>query len=92
MLSSKDPERIPFYQQGLDAHAEVVRARRPGDHAGSRCRSRATTLPAYFTKAARTDGSPAPTMIMWNGLDSTKEHMYTSGLAAGDGRSAGSPR
>jgi len=36
-------------------------------------------LPAYFTKAERADGTPAPTMIMWNGLDSTKEHMYTSG-------------
>jgi dienelactone hydrolase len=38
-------------------------------------------LPAYFTNAS-TDGSPAPCMIMWNGLDSTKEHMYTSGWPA----------
>jgi dienelactone hydrolase len=38
-------------------------------------------LPAYFTDAS-TDGSPAPCMIMWNGLDSTKEHMYTSGWPA----------
>jgi dienelactone hydrolase len=37
-----------------------------------------TTLPAYFTKAPG-DG-PNPCMIMWNGLDSTKEHMYTSGF------------
>ena len=37
-----------------------------------------TTLPAYFTQAPA-DG-PAPCMIMWNGLDSTKEHMYTSGF------------
>ncbi|WP_020421198.1 S9 family peptidase [Amycolatopsis sp. ATCC 39116] len=36
-----------------------------------------TTLPAYFS-AAPVDG-PAPVMIMWNGLDSTKEHMYSSG-------------
>jgi dienelactone hydrolase len=36
-----------------------------------------SALPAYFTRAD-TD-SPAPCMIMWNGLDSTKEHMYTSG-------------
>jgi len=36
-------------------------------------------LPAYFLKAQRPDGTPAPTVIMWNGLDSTKEHMYTSG-------------
>ena len=34
-----------------------------------------TTLPAYFSAA----GDRAPVMIMWNGLDSTKEHMYSSG-------------
>ncbi|GHF94444.1 MULTISPECIES: alpha/beta hydrolase family protein [Amycolatopsis] len=34
-----------------------------------------TTLPAYFSSA----GAGAPVMIMWNGLDSTKEHMYSSG-------------
>ncbi|WP_435156705.1 alpha/beta hydrolase family protein [Amycolatopsis sacchari] len=36
-----------------------------------------TTLPAYFS-AAPVDG-PAPVLILWNGLDSTKEHMYSSG-------------
>jgi dienelactone hydrolase len=35
-------------------------------------------LPAYFTKASE---GPAPTIILWNGLDSTKEHMYASGFA-----------
>ncbi|WP_326952893.1 alpha/beta hydrolase family protein [Amycolatopsis sp. NBC_01286] len=34
-----------------------------------------TTLPAYFSAA----GENAPVMILWNGLDSTKEHMYASG-------------
>jgi dienelactone hydrolase len=34
-----------------------------------------TTLPAYFSPA----GDRAPVMILWNGLDSTKEHMYSSG-------------
>ena len=38
-----------------------------------------TALPAYFTRAEARDGRPAPCIIMWNGLDSTKEHMYTSG-------------
>src|SRR4051812_12917662 len=38
------------------------------------------TLPAYFTSAS-VDGDPAPVMIMWNGLDSTKEHMHSSGFA-----------
>jgi dienelactone hydrolase len=37
-----------------------------------------THLPAYFTDAS-VGGTPAPVVIMWNGLDSTKEHMYTSG-------------
>jgi dienelactone hydrolase len=38
-----------------------------------------TTLPAYFSQAPAADDRPAPVMIMWNGLDSTKEHMYASG-------------
>jgi dienelactone hydrolase len=82
MLSSKDPERIPFYQQGLDAMQKSFDL---VDPATTRVAipfegpSGPTELPAYFLKATRSDGSPAPTMIMWNGLDSTKEHMYTSG-------------
>jgi dienelactone hydrolase len=38
-----------------------------------------TTLPAYFCQAPAADKTPTPVMIMWNGLDSTKEHMYSSG-------------
>lgn len=37
------------------------------------------TLPGYFY-AAPGDG-PKPLTVMWNGLDSTKEMMYTSGFA-----------
>ena len=40
-----------------------------------------THLPAYFTDASL-GGAPAPVVVMWNGLDSTKEHMYTSGWPA----------
>lgn len=40
-----------------------------------------TSLPAYFVPAHRPDGSPAPCVIQWNGLDSTKEMMYYSGFA-----------
>ncbi|WP_327114432.1 alpha/beta hydrolase [Nocardia sp. NBC_01730] len=40
-----------------------------------------TTLPAYFTKAPAADRDPAPVLIMWNGLDSTKEHIYASGIS-----------
>ena len=38
-----------------------------------------TTLLAYFSQAPAADHAPTPVMIMWNGLDSTKEHMYSSG-------------
>ena len=37
-----------------------------------------TTLPAYFSPAPATASGPAPVIILWNGLDSTKEHMYSS--------------
>ncbi len=78
MLSSKDAERIPFYQEGLDA---LQKSFDLVDPATSRVAIpfEGSELPAYFMEATRADGSPAPTMIMWNGLDSTKEHMYTSG-------------
>jgi dienelactone hydrolase len=78
MLSSKDPERIPFYQEGLDAMQKSFDL---VDPATTRVAIpfEGSELPAYFLEADRRDGAPAPTMIMWNGLDSTKEHMYTSG-------------
>jgi dienelactone hydrolase len=41
-----------------------------------------TTLPAYFTRAPAADAGPVPVMIVWNGLDSTKEHQYLSGFGA----------
>ena len=37
-----------------------------------------TTLPAYFSQAPATDDGPAPVIVLVNGLDSTKEHMYAS--------------
>jgi dienelactone hydrolase len=40
---------------------------------------RDATLPAYFCDASR-EGHPAPVLIMWNGLDSTKEMMVGSGI------------
>jgi dienelactone hydrolase len=38
-----------------------------------------TTLPAYFSQAPASVHGPVPVMIFWNGLDSTKEHMFSSG-------------
>jgi len=39
-----------------------------------------TSLPAYYYRAERKDGKPAPVVIQLNGLDSTKEMMYYSGF------------
>ncbi|HTY71617.1 MAG TPA: alpha/beta fold hydrolase [Actinomycetes bacterium] len=80
MQSAGSPERMATYQRCLDLTEAVfdnldfatTRVEVPyGD----------TSLPAYFTKAPEIDGVLRPVMIMWNGLDSTKEHMYTSGFA-----------
>jgi dienelactone hydrolase len=38
------------------------------------------SLPGYFIRGDRPDGSPAPVVIQWNGLDSTKEMMVYSGF------------
>src|SRR3712207_6678424 len=35
-------------------------------------------LPAYFSAAPAAEDGPAPVIILVNGLDSTKEHMYSS--------------
>jgi len=40
-----------------------------------------SSLPGYFYRAAGDgSGAPTPLVVMWNGLDSTKEMMYTSGF------------
>jgi dienelactone hydrolase len=80
MLSNSSPDRIPTYRHLLslmakgfelvDPHTTRVEVPFEG-----------TTLPAYLTSGSR-DGTPAPAVVMWNGLDSTKEHMYTSGWPA----------
>jgi len=77
MLGNSDPGRREFYQQGLDAFAKVFEL---ADPATSRVAVpfEGTTLPAYFSNAS-TDGEPVPCIVMWNGLDSTKEQMYGSG-------------
>ncbi len=77
MLSNSSPDRVPTYKhclELLERSFELVDplTRRVG------IPFEGTTLPAYLTNASK-DGEPAPVMIMWNGLDSTKEHMYTSG-------------
>lgn len=77
MLAHADPNRIPTYrrllelaQHTFELHSpRVTRVEIPYE---------GTTLPAYFSAAPATDDGPAPVMILVNGLDSTKEHMYSS--------------
>ncbi|MBJ8342439.1 alpha/beta fold hydrolase [Antrihabitans sp. YC3-6] len=80
MLSAKDSGRADVYRHCLDL---VEKTWSLLDPATTRVEVayENSSLPAYFTNASP-DGSPVPVMIMWNGLDSTKEHMYTSGFAA----------
>ncbi|SHH28959.1 Alpha/beta hydrolase of unknown function [Jatrophihabitans endophyticus] len=80
LLSNTDPGRREYYRQALDAFAKVFEL---ADPATSRVAVpfEGTTLPAYFSNAS-TDGEPRPCVIMWNGLDSTKEHLYCSGWPA----------
>jgi pimeloyl-ACP methyl ester carboxylesterase len=78
MLAHSDPNRIPAYrrllelaQKAFELHSpRVSRVEIPYE---------GTTLPAYFSAAPATEDGPAPVMVLVNGLDSTKEHMYSSG-------------
>ena len=77
MLAHSDPDRVPTYrrmlelaQKAFDLHSpRVSRVAVPYE---------GTTLPAYFSQAPAADDAPAPVVVMVNGLDSTKEHMYAS--------------
>ncbi|MFV2114257.1 alpha/beta hydrolase family protein [Micromonospora sp. LOL_025] len=78
MQSAKAPDRNAFYQRCLDLQQKAFDLLDPATTRVA-VPFEGALLPAYFKKAA-TD-SPAPTVVMWNGLDSTKEHMYASGFA-----------
>jgi pimeloyl-ACP methyl ester carboxylesterase len=77
MLSHSDPNRVPTYtrlleiaQKAFDTHSPSV-SRVAVPYEG-------TTLPAYFSLAPASANGPAPVVVLVNGLDSTKEHMYSS--------------
>ncbi|WP_370615624.1 alpha/beta hydrolase family protein [Mumia sp. Pv 4-285] len=78
MQSAHAPERNAEYQHSVDLLVKSFELLDPrttkvevpyGD----------TSLPAYYCDAS-TDGAPAPVVIMWNGLDSTKEMMVGAGF------------
>ena len=77
MLAHSDPNRVPTYkrllelaQKAFELHSpRVSRVEIPYEGA---------TLPAYFSQAPAADDGPVPVIVLVNGLDSTKEHMYSS--------------
>jgi dienelactone hydrolase len=80
MQSARDPGRIAVYRRCLSQLEKAFELIDPRT-ARVEVPFEGTSLPAYFTGASP-DGRPAPVMIQWNGLDSTKEHMYSSGFHA----------
>jgi dienelactone hydrolase len=78
MQSARDPGRLATYRRVLDLQAMAMDRKDPRLSRVA-VPYEGTTLPAYFSQAPAADAGPAPVMIMWNGLDSTKEHMYASG-------------
>lgn len=89
MQSARDARRNAEYQRSADlllrsfdlidprtSRVEIPYVAGPDD---GQPEGTHTSLPAYFCDAS-TDGSPAPVMVVWNGLDSTKEMMVGSGI------------
>jgi dienelactone hydrolase len=81
MQSASAPGRVAVYRRVLELAALSFKHRDP---LVSRVAIpyEGTTLPAYFSPAysgtaPATASGPAPVIILWNGLDSTKEHMYS---------------
>lgn len=74
MLAHSDPNRLPTYRRVLDLAQKSFALRDPGVSRVA-IPYEGTTLPAYFSFA----GASAPVVVLVNGLDSTKEHMYSSG-------------
>jgi dienelactone hydrolase len=77
MQAASSPGRVAVYRRVLSLaerafeHRDPLVSRVAVPYQG-------TTLPAYFSQALAAASGPAPVMILWNGLDSTKEHMYIS--------------
>jgi dienelactone hydrolase len=76
MQSAHSPERPAVYQRCLDLMQKTFDLLDPATTRVA-VPFEGVHLPAYFTTA----GPGSPCVVMWNGLDSTKEHMYVSGFA-----------
>jgi pimeloyl-ACP methyl ester carboxylesterase len=77
MLAHSDPDRVPTYRRMLELAQKAFELHSPRV---SRVEVpyEGTTLPAYFSQAPAADDGPVPVVVLVNGLDSTKEHMYAS--------------
>lgn len=78
MQSPQTPDRNAIYRRVLELMQQSFDLVDPNTVRVS-IPFRDTTLPAYFMRPDV--AGPVPCMIVWNGLDSTKEHMYLSGFA-----------
>jgi dienelactone hydrolase len=79
MLSHSDPTRLPTYSRVLELQQKAFERKDGGRVTRVAIPYEGTTLPAYLSVAPAAADGPVPVMIMWNGLDSTKEHIYASG-------------
>jgi dienelactone hydrolase len=77
MLAHSDPNRVPTYRRMLEIAQKAFETHSPRVSRVA-IPYEGTTLPAYFSAAPATDDGPAPVVVLVNGLDSTKEHMYAS--------------
>ncbi|GHF41609.1 dipeptidyl aminopeptidase/acylaminoacyl peptidase [Amycolatopsis bartoniae] len=74
MLARSDANRLPTYRRVLELAQKSFALRDPRVSRVA-IPYEGTTLPGYFSRA----GESAPVVVLVNGLDSTKEHMYSSG-------------
>ncbi|WP_328453200.1 alpha/beta hydrolase family protein [Amycolatopsis sp. NBC_00438] len=77
MLAHSNPDRLPTYRRVLALAQKSFDLRDPRVSRVA-IPYEGTTLPAYFSAAPATSAGPAPVVVLVNGLDSTKEHMYGS--------------
>lgn len=77
MQSRHEPERLDTYRRCLDLAERTFELIDPTT-TRVEIPFEGSALPAYWHPAAATALGPAPVMVMFNGLDSCKEHMYIS--------------
>ena len=81
MHSREHPARHRVYRKALDSCLKSIEfGREPIERV--EIPYQGSTFPALFWRASSATGKPAPAMVCCNGLDSTKEMVMWSGIAA----------